>query len=87
MSSLSFLRVLFASTLLVSLAVVLEPTGADAQTRLRRPYNEAHRLNYGFDNNGSAAGCSDYTCAGACYNGQTGSDFGNPIGTVTNSAR
>jgi len=87
MSSLSFLRVLFASTSLVSLAVVLEPTGADAQTRLRRPYNEAHRLNYGFDNNGSAAGCSDYTCAGACYNGHTGSDFGNPIGTVIVAAQ
>ncbi|MBX3247072.1 MAG: VCBS repeat domain-containing M23 family metallopeptidase [Myxococcales bacterium] len=60
---------------------------ADAQTRLRRPYNEAYRLNYGFDNNGAAAGCSDYDCGGACYNGHTGADFGTPLGTVLVAAQ
>lgn len=80
---------LFAGTswLTLMLVLVLVPTRLESQTRLRRPYNEAHRLNYGFDNNGSASGCSDYSCAGACYDGHTGSDFGNPIGTVIVAAQ
>ncbi|MBO6938588.1 MAG: VCBS repeat domain-containing M23 family metallopeptidase [Deltaproteobacteria bacterium] len=66
---------------LAILVVLLAPTLASAQTRFRRPYAESYRLNYGFDTNGSAGGCSDYNCGGACYNGHTGEDFGTPTGT------
>ncbi len=61
--------------------VLLVPALASAQTKFRRPYAEGYRLNYGFDNNGSAGGCSDYACGSACYNGHTGEDFGLPSGT------
>ena len=44
---------------------------ASAQVRYRRPYAETYRLNYGFDNDGGAGGCDDYTCSSACYNGHT----------------
>ncbi|MEZ4248529.1 MAG: peptidoglycan DD-metalloendopeptidase family protein [Polyangiales bacterium] len=81
-------RVLLFGTPLFGVLVVLSvASSADAQTRLRRPYAEGYRLNYGFDNNGGAGGCSDYTCAGACYDGHTGSDFGTPIGTTVVAAQ
>ena len=69
----------FALALAVSLALA---SSASAQVRHRRPYAESYRLNYGFDNNGGASGCSDYTCGTACYDGHTGSDYGTPLGTT-----
>jgi hypothetical protein len=60
--------------------------GASAQdVRYSRPYEGGHRLNYGFDHNGGG-GCTDYACAGACYDGHTGSDFGTPYGTTVLAA-
>ncbi len=66
---------------IAALLLVLSPALASAQTRYRRPYAESYRLGYGFDHNGTAAGCRDYDCGTACYDGHTGNDFATPFGT------
>ncbi|MBI2393620.1 MAG: VCBS repeat domain-containing M23 family metallopeptidase [Deltaproteobacteria bacterium] len=59
---------------------LLAPASAEA-VKLRRPYAPAIARNYGFDNNGGAAGCRDYMCKSACYDTHTGTDFPVPLGT------
>lgn len=64
-----------------ALAASLAPTSAQA-VKHRRPFNNNLALGYGYDHNGSAAGCTNYACGGGtCYNGHTGSDFPLPYGT------
>lgn len=76
---LTLLCVLIALSVLGALA----PSALEAQSvRYSRPYVGGHRLNFGFDHNGSAGGCVDFACGGACYNTHTGSDFGTPFGTT-----
>jgi len=48
---------------------------------LRRPFADPIGVNYGFDHNGSAAGCQDFACGAVCYNEHTGTDFPLPMGT------
>ncbi|MBU1069318.1 M23 family metallopeptidase [Myxococcota bacterium] len=48
---------------------------------LRRPFANNVGVNYGFDHNGSTAGCEDYACGTVCYDGHTGTDFPLPMGT------
>ncbi len=50
-------------------------------TKLRRPFVADLSFNYGFDNNGSAAGCTDHECGSRCYNGHGGNDYALPLGT------
>ncbi|MCC7540049.1 MAG: peptidoglycan DD-metalloendopeptidase family protein [Deltaproteobacteria bacterium] len=79
MSARTLVLVLVAT---VALGLAVSP-GASAQSvRYRRPFEEGHRLNYGFDHDGGGGGCQDYACSGACYDGHTGSDFGAPLGTT-----
>ena len=51
--------------------------GAD----LRRPYEAALAVSYGFDNRPSQSGCTDYECGTICYHGHSGSDFPLSFGT------
>jgi MYXO-CTERM domain-containing protein len=48
---------------------------------LRRPYEAAHAVSYGYDNDGGASGCTDYACGSICYNGHGGNDFPLSLGT------
>ncbi len=76
------------STIAIALCVLAtQGPRAEAQSvRYSRPYGPAYRLNYGFDHNGGGAGCTDYACGGACYDGHTGSDLGAPFGTTVLAA-
>ena len=65
-------------SVLVAGAILPAPAGA---TLLRRPFAESLNVNYGFDNNGGAAGCTDHDCRSRCYDGHTGTDFPLPLGT------
>jgi hypothetical protein len=62
-----------------ALAALTLPATASA-TKFRRPFAQNLAVKYGFDNN-SGAGCTDYNCGSACYDGHTGSDFPLPLGT------
>ncbi len=71
-------------TLLAGLATLLVAvTSAHPQpVKHRRPFAENISLGYGYDNNGSAAGCLNYACGtGTCYHTHSGSDFPLPLGT------
>ncbi|MFO0682342.1 MAG: VCBS repeat domain-containing M23 family metallopeptidase [Sandaracinus sp.] len=71
----------------VALVLLASAGPARAQSvRYRRPYDEGYRLNYGYDHDGSAAGCTDYSCGGSCYDGHSGSDLGTPLGTTVLAA-
>ena len=70
-----------ALTLLAAATALLLSRSAGAQVRFRRPIDPAPAINYGYDNNGSAGGCRDYTCGGRCYDGHTGTDIPVPLGT------
>lgn len=50
-------------------------------TLFRRPFDGAHALGSGFDNDGGAGGCRDYECGGYCYDGHGGSDYPMVVGT------
>ena len=50
-------------------------------TKVRRPFAEAKTFGYGFDNNGSAGGCTDHECGGRCYDGHGGTDYPVVVGT------
>jgi MYXO-CTERM domain-containing protein len=50
-------------------------------TKLRRPFVADKTFNYGYDNNGSSSGCSDYNCGDRCYDGHTGNDYALALGT------
>jgi murein DD-endopeptidase MepM/ murein hydrolase activator NlpD len=80
-------RTSLAFVSLVVLAGLAPPTPTEAQGRFRRPYGPAFRLNYDFDDNYGAAGCRDYACGGACYDGHTGHDFGLGIGNEIRAAQ
>jgi hypothetical protein len=71
-----------SSLLALALAsgVVLFAVDASA-TKLRRPFAEEKSFNYGFDYNGSAAGCKDYNCGDRCYDGHGGNDYALVLGT------
>ncbi len=75
--SLRSIAVLIASLLV--LATLSTSAGA---TKFRRPFDESIALGYGYDHNGSKAGCEDYECKTTCYNGHHGSDFPLPYGTT-----
>lgn len=63
-------------------ALLLGAPSALAQTRFRRPVDPAPTISYGYDNNGSAGGCRDYTCGSRCYDGHTGTDIPVGLGTT-----
>ncbi|MEB2312702.1 MAG: VCBS repeat domain-containing M23 family metallopeptidase [Sorangiineae bacterium] len=71
-------RLLVAALALGTLVIA---SSSEAQVLYRRPYDPGNGITAGFDNNGSAGGCADYECGGACYDGHTGTDFGVPFGT------
>ncbi len=63
------------------LAILILGTSALAfAADLRRPYEAALAVSYGYDNS-SASGCTDYNCGTVCYNGHSGSDFPLSLGT------
>lgn len=66
----------------VAVAVSLASGIALGQTRFRRPCGPAPVISYGYDNNGGAGGCRDYTCGGRCYDGHTGTDIPVGLGTT-----
>ena len=69
-------------TLVLTLQLVFSLASPAAQAaRIRRPFAASIGVNYGFDHNGSAAGCVDYGCGGVCYNTHTGTDFPLSLGT------
>ncbi len=65
----------------LALTTVLLLEGSAGAVKLRRPYAPAVARNYGFDNNGAAAGCRDNACGGTCYDTHRGTDFPIPLGT------
>ncbi|MFO0626037.1 MAG: M23 family metallopeptidase [Polyangiales bacterium] len=67
---------------LLAVATLSGSVAALAQTRFRRPVDPAPAINYGYDNNGGAGGCRDYTCGGRCYDGHTGTDIPVALGTI-----
>ena len=67
---------------LLAVTSLLGSVTAHAQTRFRRPVDPAPAINYGYDNNGSAGGCRDYTCGSRCYDGHTGTDIPIGLGTI-----
>ncbi|MFW6053718.1 MAG: peptidoglycan DD-metalloendopeptidase family protein, partial [Persicimonas sp.] len=72
----------WTAMMLASVLIVGGLVASDAEAvDLRRPYAESIALGYGFDNDGGAGGCTDYSCGGTCYDGHTGSDFPLPLGT------
>ena len=71
---------LSAVIVMISLLVVGDIAAAD-DLELRRPYEAADPVSFGFDNEPNAGGCTDYECGSICYNGHGGSDFPLPYGT------
>jgi MYXO-CTERM domain-containing protein len=71
--------------LALGLAVAIAAPPAVA-TKFRRPHDAAISLGYGYDHNGTAAGCKDYGCGSKCYNGHKGSDYPLPYGTTVKAA-
>lgn len=66
--------------LLLAASLVFVATLASA-TQYRRPFDAAINLGYGYDHNGTAAGCLDHGCGSKCYNGHKGNDYPLPYGT------
>ncbi len=64
-------------------ALVVATAERDAgAVKFRRPFDVAIGVNYGYDNNGGAAGCTDYGCGSVCYDTHSGTDFPLGIGTT-----
>jgi MYXO-CTERM domain-containing protein len=76
-------RVALAVAIFVAMALAAPAATA---TKLRRPFDSAISLGYGYDHNGTAAGCKDYGCGSKCYNGHKGSDYPLPYGTTVKAA-
>ena len=72
-------RSLLLSLGLVGLGIVI--TAPASATKVRRPFAPAKSFGYGFDNNGTAGGCTDHECGGRCYNGHGGTDYPLVVGT------
>ncbi|HOT12312.1 MAG TPA: M23 family metallopeptidase, partial [Polyangiaceae bacterium] len=76
------MRSLYSGLLVLTPAMLSFLFAVDASaTKLRRPFVADLSFNYGFDNNGSAAGCTDHECGSRCYNGHGGNDYALPLGT------
>ncbi len=71
----------YGSLLVVGLAVGLLTAPPAQATKFRKPFNGGASLGHGFDNNFGAGGCTDYACAGKCYDTHSGSDFPMVTGT------
>ncbi|MBL8604982.1 MAG: M23 family metallopeptidase [Myxococcales bacterium] len=71
----------YAAVCALAVGLGLWGSAASAQVRFRRPVGPAPTIQYGYDNNGSAGGCRDYTCGGRCYDTHTGTDI--PVGVGT----
>lgn len=66
-------------------AATLAAADADVvdAAKFRRPFEQVHRVNYGFDHDNDLAmdNCQDYRCGQICYDGHRGTDYGTPLGT------